>query len=97
VVEKLIEMDAPRAAEEAGNKLRAGLAALPRVVEVRGSGLILAVELLGIPASEAAQAALGAGLVVNAVTSTALRLTPPLNVSEEEIEEALQILAAVLA
>jgi acetylornithine aminotransferase len=58
--------------------------------------LILAAEILGMPASEAAKAALEAGLVVNAVTPSALRLTPPLNVSDTEIDEALEILTGVL-
>jgi len=35
-------------------------------------------------------------LVTNAVTATALRLAPPLTVSEEEIHEAAGIIAAVL-
>ena len=36
------------------------------------------------------------GLVVNAVTPTALRLTPPITVSDAEIEEALDIITEVL-
>jgi acetylornithine/N-succinyldiaminopimelate aminotransferase len=37
------------------------------------------------------------GLVVNAVTPTALRLAPPLTVSDGEIEEAVGLIADVLA
>ena len=70
--------------------------------EVRGLGLLIAVELEasdGGPrdAKPVADAALDAGLVVNAVTATALRLAPPLNVSDDEIDEAVGILADVLA
>jgi 4-aminobutyrate aminotransferase-like enzyme len=43
-----------------------------------------------------ATAALDAGLVVNAVTPTALRLEPPLLVTDTEIDEALIILGRVL-
>jgi 4-aminobutyrate aminotransferase-like enzyme len=39
---------------------------------------------------------LAKGLVVNAVTSTALRLAPPLTVSEAEIAEAVLIIESVL-
>ena len=39
---------------------------------------------------------LARGLVANAVTPTALRLAPPLTVSDAEIDEAVAILAAVL-
>jgi 4-aminobutyrate aminotransferase-like enzyme len=42
-------------------------------------------------------ACLAAGLVVNAVTPTALRLAPPLTVSDAEIDDAVGILAKVLA
>ena len=41
--------------------------------------------------------ALDAGLVVNPLTESALRLAPSLLVSEEEIDEAVAILAKVLA
>jgi predicted acetylornithine/succinylornithine family transaminase len=96
VVELLIEMDAPSVAEKAGERLKAGLMTLPGVTEVRGSGLMLAVEIEGVPASQVAGTALTHGLVVNAVTPTAIRLTPPLTVSEPEIDEAIGILARVL-
>ncbi len=43
----------------------------------------------GIDARAVAAAALDAGLIVNAVTPTALRLAPPLLVSDAEIDEAV--------
>jgi acetylornithine/N-succinyldiaminopimelate aminotransferase len=67
--------------------------------EVRGAGLWFALDLgqdAPAGAKEAALAALGRGLVVNPVTDTALRLAPPLVVSEEEIDEGLARLAAAL-
>ena len=67
------------------------------VKEVRGLGLLIAVELDGIDAKDAADRALDAGLVVNAVTATALRLAPPLTVSDAEIDEAVRILSTVLS
>ncbi|HEX7148586.1 MAG TPA: aspartate aminotransferase family protein, partial [Actinomycetota bacterium] len=47
-------------------------------------------------ARQAALAALGRGLVVNPVTDTALRLAPPLVVTEDEIDEGLARLGAAL-
>jgi acetylornithine/succinyldiaminopimelate/putrescine aminotransferase len=67
------------------------------VKEVRGLGLLIAVELDGIDAKVAADLALDNGLVVNAVTASALRLAPALNVSDAEIDEAVAILQQVLA
>jgi acetylornithine/succinyldiaminopimelate/putrescine aminotransferase len=65
---------------------------------VRGEGLLLGVELSeGLQAAEVYRACLDRGLVTNAVTATALRLAPPLNVSREHVDEALGILEGVLA
>jgi acetylornithine/succinyldiaminopimelate/putrescine aminotransferase len=64
---------------------------------VRGRGLLLGVELAqGIDAKEVQLQLLKNGLVTNAVTATALRLAPPLTVSEDEIREAANIIASVL-
>jgi acetylornithine/succinyldiaminopimelate/putrescine aminotransferase len=76
--------------------LQQGLSALPGVVSVRGFGLLVAVELEGKRAAAVAAGALDAGLVVNPVTASALRLAPSLLVSEEEIDEAVAILEKVL-
>lgn len=88
--------DAPARAQAAGERLTAGLRALPEVASVRGLGLLLAAELHGLESRPVAAAALAAGLVVNAVTPSAVRLAPPLLVSDEEIDEALAILSKVL-
>ncbi|HWC38281.1 MAG TPA: hypothetical protein VG476_07120, partial [Acidimicrobiales bacterium] len=48
-------------------------------------------------AKEVTARALDAGLIVNAVTESAVRLAPPLLVSSAEIEDALAVLAEVLA
>jgi acetylornithine/N-succinyldiaminopimelate aminotransferase len=63
---------------------------------VRGAGLLVAAELDAPVAKQVAAAALEAGLVVNPVTDTALRLAPSLLVSEAEIDEAVAILAGAI-
>ena len=72
------------------------LGELSEVQAVRVSGLLLAVELEGERAKSVAADALDAGLVVNPVTNSALRMAPSLLVSEDEIDEAVGILAKVL-
>ena len=89
--------DAPGRAERAGKRLRAGLEELGRVRGVRGLGLLLAAELADLPSAEAAADLLTRGLLVQAVTPTALRMAPPLLVSDDEVAEALVILGEVLA
>lgn len=88
----------PGRAERAGEVLRAKLAELGGVVRVRGLGLLLAAELESdLDAKRVASGALDEGLVVNAVTASALRFAPPLLVSDDEIDEATQILTRVIA
>jgi predicted acetylornithine/succinylornithine family transaminase len=88
----------PARAAARGERLGQALAALPEVASVRGLGLLLAAELApGLDARDVQATLLARGLVVNAVTPTALRLAPPLTVSEEELDEAVALLAEVLA
>ncbi len=89
--------DVPARAARAGRRLAEGLTALPGVAGVRGAGLLLAVELDGRDAREVNVALLAAGLVANAVTPTALRLAPSLLIGDDEIDEAIARIGAVLA
>ena len=90
--------DVPSRAATAGNLLTSALQHLGPVQEVRGRGLLLAAELgPGSDAKAAAVAALEAGLVINAVSDTALRFAPSLLVTEAEIDEAIAILDKVLS
>jgi acetylornithine/succinyldiaminopimelate/putrescine aminotransferase len=88
--------DVPARAAAAGARLAAGLAALPGVAAVRGLGLLLAVELDGRDAREVNAALLAAGLVANAVTPTALRLAPSLLISDDEVDEIVDLVGGVL-
>jgi predicted acetylornithine/succinylornithine family transaminase len=97
VLQVMQDEDVPARARAAGARLRKGLEAIPAVADVRGLGLLLAARLEDGDAREKAADALGAGLVVNPVSPTALRFAPSLLVSDDEIDEALAIVAKVLA
>ncbi|MET0145577.1 MAG: acetylornithine/succinylornithine family transaminase [Ilumatobacteraceae bacterium] len=97
VIDEMRRLGAPALAADQGAKLAAGLAALPGVTAVRGRGLLLAAELEAGGAPAVQRRLLDAGLVTNAVTPTALRLAPPLTVSDEEIVEAVGLIAAALS
>jgi acetylornithine/N-succinyldiaminopimelate aminotransferase len=97
VLDELARIDAPALAARTGALLAGALAATPGVKEVRGYGLLLAAELEGHDAKQVNAALLERGLVTNAVTSTAIRFAPPINVTEDEVAEAVAILAEVLA
>ena len=98
VLRVMEETDVPSRAAACGARLARALSDLPGVRGVRGLGLLLAAEL-EVPGSakDVAGRALDAGLVVNPVTPSALRLAPPLLVTDDEIDEAVAILAEVLA
>ena len=82
----------PRLATAAGERLTKALLALDAVADVRGKGLLVAAELRPpVDARVVATRCLELGLVVNAVTPTALRLAPPLLVTDAEIDAAVAI------
>jgi len=97
VLATMEDLDAPALAAKAGERLMRALAGLPGVAAVRGLGLLIAAELAdGHDAKAVATACLDAGLIVNAVTPTALRLAPPLVITDAEIDEAVSLLGGVL-
>ncbi len=84
-------------ARRAGARLSDGLVGLPGVLGVRGEGLLLAARLDADIAPAVSAAALRSGLLVNAVQPDSLRLAPPLLVSNDEIDEAVELLGGALA
>ena len=95
------DIDAPALATTKGAQLASALGGMPGVVAVRGLGLLLGAELSpdllnGRLAKDVASACLNAGLVVNGVTNTAIRMAPPLNISDAHLREGIEIFASVL-
>ncbi len=89
--------DVPTRARKAGERLTDALLALDGVAAVRGLGLLLAVELEGHDAKVVAARLAELGVVVNAVTPTALRLAPSLLLSDDELDLAVELIAEALA
>ena len=67
-----------------GQKVRDGLAADPRVTEVRGEGLLVGLDLVSETAAQVVEAAQHAGFIVNAPTPRRIRLAPPLVLTDED-------------
>jgi acetylornithine/N-succinyldiaminopimelate aminotransferase len=86
-------------AARVGSAMRDGLAAalrgVPGVVEVRGDGLMIGVELER-PCGDVVKMALDAELVLNVTADNVVRLLPPLILSEAEGREAVERLVRVL-
>ncbi len=97
VISEMKRIDAPRLATEKGEYLSRHIAQLPHVDHVRGRGVLLGVQLTdGLIAKDVYVKLLSAGLVVNAVNDTTIRLAPPITVTTAEMDEAIAMIAAVL-
>ncbi len=59
--------------------------------EVRGKGLLIAIDLKQVIATKAVEYAQQAGLLLNAPRASILRFMPALNVTKEEIDQMLEI------
>jgi predicted acetylornithine/succinylornithine family transaminase len=79
-----------------GARLKEGLTGVASVREVRGLGLLVGAEL-DRPAAEVVAACLEQGLLVSAAGERVVRLTPPLTIGPDEVEQALATLGRVLA
>ena len=79
-----------------GQKLRDGLAADPRVTEVRGEGLLIGLDLAADVAAAVVGAAQTAGFIVNAPTPGRIRLAPPLVLTTDDANAFLAAWPAIL-
>jgi acetylornithine aminotransferase len=77
------------------NGMRRELAGVPGLVEVRGTGLMIGVEL-DRPCGEIVGMALKAGLVLNVTADSVVRLLPPLILSREQAELTVSLLAPLI-
>lgn len=68
-----------------------------RIKDVRGLGLMLAVEFEDPICKEVASDCLDNGLIVNAVGDSILRFLPPLTVTRKDVDEAMDILRRAVA
>ncbi len=75
--------------------LRDALAGRPGVIEVRGHGLMIGVEL-NRPCGELVGRALEAGLLINVTMDNIIRLLPPLVMNEAEARQVLAILVPLV-
>jgi len=100
-VKYIIDHDIPGKVSQVGNYFIGKLESLKRrfefITQVRGRGLLIAVEFNSEIAQEVVMACLDKGLLVNKVKPNALRFMPPLIITEKEVDKAIGILDQVLA
>jgi acetylornithine/N-succinyldiaminopimelate aminotransferase len=96
VIENDISAQVARKGEHLERRLNSLADRHPMVKEVRGKGLLWAIELDRDVAEEAVRLCLEEGLLSNNVKPTALRLMPSLTISEDELDRAVDIVDRVL-
>lgn len=94
---KLIDADFLASVKAKGERLTKGIEKLSGVTGVRGRGLMLGVALEKPVAKLAVTAGYQHGLILNAPSTQVIRLTPPLVITDEQIDEAVERLGATLA
>ncbi len=66
------------------------------ITEVRGMGLLIGLEMNKDLSGEIVGKALEKGLLINAVRPNMIRFMPPLNVSKDEIDQAVKVIDEIL-
>lgn len=79
-----------------GQRLIQELALIPGVSQVRGSGLLIGIELEEENANEIARKLAEAGILVNAANSTTIRIAPALIVSNAQVSKFINTFRKVL-
>jgi len=99
VLETIEKDDVLKNVKAVGETLAGGIGAIdhPLLAGVRGSGLWLAAVLTGDKAPQVVVAARQAGFLVNAVQPDAVRLAPPLILTQDEAAGFVGALPAILA
>jgi acetylornithine aminotransferase len=99
VLDALEQDDLPARAVVLGDRIRTGLrerlADAAGVVEIRGRGLMIGVEL-DRPCTELVAAALAEGLLINVTAERVVRLLPPLIIDDEQTQQIIDIVARVV-
>ncbi|SEA09313.1 acetylornithine aminotransferase apoenzyme [Nitrosospira multiformis ATCC 25196] len=98
-LEVIEKEDLLRNAMEVGDFMRslfkAQLADLPEVIEIRGQGLMIGIEL-SKPCGELVKEALKKGLLINVTSDKVVRLLPPLVIQRSEAEQVVNILSPIV-
>lgn len=97
IIENDVAGNARRVGEYLGSRLADLKAKFGFVVEVRGRGLLWAIEFKKDMAEAVMLGCVEKGLLVNKLKPNAIRLIPPLIITRKDVDEAIGILQEVLA
>ena len=93
-IEVIEEQNLVENSAKIGEYFRRKLEEIDFVKEVRGKGLMIGMEL-NVDAEEVVKKALESGLVINNTDEKTLRLVPPLILSKDEVDFAIEVLASM--
>jgi acetylornithine/N-succinyldiaminopimelate aminotransferase len=100
VVDYVVQNDIPAHVNTVGQRLRDGLNAIESrhefITQVRGMGLLLALQFNSDVSAQIVSLCNKEGLLLNPLRPNALRLMPPLTVTSEEVDMALERLESAL-
>jgi predicted acetylornithine/succinylornithine family transaminase len=100
VLKHIVDTNLSDQVKEKGDRLITKLRSLEdrhgTISEVRGRGLLCAVQFDEDIAEQVTKEALGEGLLLNNLRPNVLRIAPPLTITDEEIDEAVEKLERVL-
>ena len=100
VMKYMIDNDLPADVARKGKSVERRLNSMadrfPSIRDVRGKGLMWAVQFSSDIGERLTNDALAAGLILNNVRPNAVRIVPPLTVTDEELEQGLAILEHVI-
>ena len=98
--EFMVKNNIPNMALESGKYMFEKLSELMKkfnfITEVRGMGLLIGLEMNKDLSGEIVGKALEKGLLINAVRPNMIRFMPPLNVSKDEIDQAVKVIDEIL-
>ncbi len=96
-VEEILEKDLPGNAKEVGEYFISELAKLPHVKESRGQGLFVGVEFDGsINALDVKHGCFDRKLLITAIGSNIIRMVPPLIITKEDADKAVEIIGETI-
>jgi acetylornithine aminotransferase len=98
VLDVLLALDAPAHVVSVGGAFASAVRSLAdaRIVNVRGRGLLRAIQFTEPIAARVQSAAQESGFLLNAVTPDAIRLAPPLIITEDELLTFVEALPHIL-
>lgn len=99
VIKTIVEQNLPARAAQLGErmlqKFRSALADVPCVIDIRGSGLMIGIQL-DKDCPEMVEKAKGAGLLINVTAGSTIRLLPPLIITDDQADEIVRILVDLI-